>query len=97
MTSASHLPVAPPSGSSSERARRSPRTSLAELGGALWLGYYHLVDRWRRIRLDGQISRPVHTVDLTALDGRRRAVPVHPGQAEVHVLSLRGSLPHRSR
>lgn len=97
MTSASHLPSAPPSGFASERSRRSPRTLLADLGGVLWLGYYHVVDRWRRIRLDGNVSRPVHTIDLAALDGRRRAVPVRTGQAEVHVLSLRCSLPHRSR
>lgn len=97
MTSASHLPIAPPSGFASERSRRSPRTSLAELVGVLRLGYYHLVDRWRRIRLDGHVSRPVHTIDLTALDGHHHTVPVRTGQAEVHVLSLRGSPPHRSR
>ncbi|WP_143466561.1 hypothetical protein [Lentzea kentuckyensis] len=97
MMSASHLPISPPSGYASERSRLSPRTLLADLGGVLWLGYYHLVDRWRRIRLDGKVSRPVHTIDLAMLGGHRRAVPVRSGHAEVHVLSLRRSLAHRSR
>ncbi|ANZ40525.1 hypothetical protein BBK82_35495 [Lentzea guizhouensis] len=89
--------MAPPSGFASERPRRSPRAVLAGLDDVLWLGYHHLVERWRRIRLDGHVSRPVHTIDLTALDGRHRSVPVCTDQAEVHVLSLRGPLPHRSR
>ena len=97
MMSASHLPIAPPAVPSSERPRRSPRTVLDELGDALWLSYYHLVGSWRRTRLDGFVSRPVHTIDLATLDGHRLTLPARRDQAEVHVLRLDGHLPHRSR
>lgn len=88
MMSASHLPIAPPAHPASDRPRRSPRTVLAELGDALWLSYYHLADRWRRARLDGFVSRPVHTIDLAALDGHRLTV---------RVLHLDGQVPDRVR
>jgi hypothetical protein len=94
MMSASHLPIAPPV---SERPRRSPRTMLAEVGDVLWLSYYHLVDQWRRTRLDGFVARPVHTVDLATLDGHRLTLPPHRDRAEVRVLRLDGHLQDRVR
>jgi hypothetical protein len=70
---------------------------LAELGDALWLSYHHLVDRWRRTRLDEFVSRPVHTVNLATLDGHRLTVPARQGRVEVRVLHLDGHLPDRVR
>ncbi len=95
MMRAAHLSVAPPANPASGCGRRSPRTVLAELGDVVWLSYYHLVDRWRRTRLDGFISRPVHTIDLATLDGHRRTVPARQGRVAVHVLHLDGHLPDR--
>lgn len=95
--SASHLPATPPAVPSSERPRRSPHTVLAELGDVLWLSYYHLVGSWRRTRLDGSVSRPVHTIDLATLDGHRLTVPARQDRVEVRVLHLDGHLPDRPR
>lgn len=93
MMSASHLPIAPPANPDSGRPRRSPRTVLAEVGDVLWLSYYHLMAQWRRTRLDGFVARPVHTIDLAALDGHRLTLPAH--RVEVHVLRLDGHVQGR--
>ncbi len=97
MTSASHFPITPPTEPVPERPRRSPRTLLAELGDALWLSYYHLAVRWRRTRLDGFVARPVHTIDLTTLDGHRITLPVRQKQVEMRRLSLHGHIPEQTR
>lgn len=94
MMSASHLPPTEPV---SEQPRRSPRTLLAELGDALRLSYHHLAARWRRTRLDGSVSRPVHTIDLTTLDGHRITPPVRQEQVEMRKLSLHGHIPEQVR
>jgi hypothetical protein len=91
MMSAPHLPIAAPT---SERPRRA---LLAELGDALWLSYYHLVNRWRRTRLDGFISRPVRTIDLTTLDGHRITLPARREHVEMRRLSLHGHIPDQAR
>jgi hypothetical protein len=95
--SASHLPIAPSTDPVSGRPRRSPRTLLAELGDALWLSYYHLAHRWRRTQLDGSVPRPVHTIDLTTLDGHRVRLPVRRKQVEMRRLSLHGHIPDQAR
>jgi hypothetical protein len=97
MKSASHLPLTPPAGPISGRPRRSPRTALAELGDVLWLSYYHLIDRWRRTRLDEFVARPVHTIDLATLDGHRLTLPARRDRSEVRVLHLDDHIPDRVR
>ncbi|MGW6929716.1 hypothetical protein ACWGE0_06570 [Lentzea sp. NPDC054927] len=97
MMSASHLPIAPSTEPVSERLRRSPRTLLAELGDALWLSYYHLADRWRRTQLDGFVSHPVRTIDLTTLDGHRITLPARREHVEMRRLSLHGHIPDQAR
>ncbi|SMC94853.1 hypothetical protein [Lentzea albidocapillata] len=94
MMSASHLPIAPPADPISERPRR---TTLTDLGDVLWLSYYHLIDRWRRTRLDGFVSRPVHTIDLATVDGHRLTLPTRRDRVEVRVLRLRRQVPDRAR
>ncbi len=89
--SASHLPSAPPA---PERPRRA---LLAELGDALWLSYYHLADRWRRSQLDGFVSHPVRTIDLTTLDGHRITLSARREHVEVRRLSLHGHIPDQVR
>lgn len=97
MMSASHLPLAPSTDPVARRPRRSPRTLLAELGDALWLSYYHLAYGWRRAQLDGSVARPVHTIDLTTLDGHRITLPVRQKQVEMRRLSLHGHIPDQAR
>jgi hypothetical protein len=92
--SASHLPTAPPADPASRRPRRA---LLAELGDALWLSYYHLADRWRRTQLDGFVSRPVRTIDLTLLDGHRITLPARREHVEMRRLSLHGHIPDQAR
>ena len=70
---------------------------LAELGDALWLGYYRLIGRHRRTRLDGSVSRRVHTIDLPTLDGHRLTLPVRRNRVEMRRLSLRGHIPDQAR
>ena len=94
MMSASHLSIAPPADQSPERPRRA---LLAELGDALWLSYYHLADRWRRTQLDGFVSRPVRTIDLTTLDGHRITLPAPRKHVEMRRLSLHGHIPNQAR
>lgn len=72
MTSASHLRPAPAT------PRHSAHTALAGLGDSMWLSYYHLIDNWRRPQRDGFIARPVHTIDLAALDEHRITLSAVP-------------------
>ncbi len=94
MMSASHLPIAPPA---SPAAKRPRHALLTELGDALWLSYYHLIGLGRRARLDGFVSRPVHTIDLATLDGHRITLPAPREHAEMRRLSLHGHIPDQAR
>lgn len=71
--------------------------SASHLGDVLWLSYYHLTDRWRRTRLDEFAARPVHTIDLAALDGHRLTSPARRDRSAVRVLHLDEHIPDRVR